>query len=123
MAPRMARVSTSSAGPPAISARGSRFPWSATVSGTAEAAQRGSMAVSMPTACTPARCAYSASIGPAKRGKPISGMSGGSRFRSSRTSAAVGSMTQRRNCAGGSSPAQLSKSISASAPASAWATR
>ena len=94
----MARVSTSSAGPPAISARGSRFPWSATVSGTAEAAQRGSMAVSMPTACTPARCAYSASIG-----------------------RSIG--TSGRPCAGGSSPAQLSKSISASAPASAWATR
>jgi hypothetical protein len=37
--------------------------------------------------------------------------------------AAVGSITQRRNWDGGSMPAQLSNSISASAPASAWASR
>ena len=50
------------------------------------------------------------------------GMSG-CRLRIARTRVAVGSITQRRNWLGESSPAQLSNSISTSAPASAWASR
>ena len=42
----------------------------------------------------------------------------GARARTARTRMVVGSITQRRNCAGESMPAQLSKSCNTSAPAS-----
>ena len=47
----------------------------------------------------------------------------GKRVRSAATIARVGPITSRSNSAGGSTPAQLSNSITHSAPASTWAAR
>ncbi len=104
--------------PPATSAIGSRLPCTATAPAPSPRLRRVGAGIDA-DALHAGRSAYSPSIAPARRGSRSPARPGGAR--SARHDAPRRLDHVARNWPGGSTPAQVSNSITVSAPASTWA--